>query len=259
MKICIMGSHLKWIFCFLQMDALKSKTLLVHLAAILSDGIIGGTRIERSRKKLKREKENFNMKEFLQNLEDKINIEGGKFDVEAYLKEKEAAKLLDNEEDTSSWVNSESSTPVISIANQSKEKSDDSFIVNIQNSPENIKIREQNEVSKTAPEDFSEIFQSLQNMSENLKSENIDNALTDSASSAGELDSTEVSQDPDQTTSNVTKVKVVSEDQRLYREYIKKVEKVAPEVRDMTGWPHFDRVFMVSALENDGVDELRVI
>jgi hypothetical protein len=37
------------------------------------------------------------------------------------------------------------------------------------------------------------------------------------------------------------------------------MKEVAKDIRDQTGWPHFDKVFMISALEDDGITELKVL
>jgi hypothetical protein len=51
----------------------------------------------------------------------------------------------------------------------------------------------------------------------------------------------------------------IPEEQQLYTDYLSRMKEVAKDIRDQTGWPHFDKVFMISALEDDGITELKVL
>ena len=48
----------------------------------------------------------------------------------------------------------------------------------------------------------------------------------------------------------------VGQDWALYEQLSQHANKV---MRDEHGWAHFDRVFLISALQNDGVMDLRVV
>ena len=41
--------------------------------------------------------------------------------------------------------------------------------------------------------------------------------------------------------------------------YSKKLKRTKAEVKDKRGWEKFDSIFMISALHNDGVDDVKVI
>lgn len=178
-----------------KVDAMKSKFMLIHLTRVLTEGIVGGRKIDAVNSVQKKDKDNFSVHTYNRSL--MKNITGGvKVDLDAFLEEKQ------KEQEGTFLGNTGYKTPVISLNDEGRN------------------------VSKTESDESPQMSE----MDMNCESDN-------------------VGLPPPK--------KYKSEDHRLYIEYLNKVQKVARKIKDLQGWPLFQQVFMISALTDDGVDDLK--
>ena len=170
---------------------MKSKIMLLHITRILTEGIVGGKKIEFSTRAMKRDRKNFDVKAYLNKIDESIAQGEGK--------KNEKALPTDNV-NFDLHTNYSYNTPVISLHERSKEKLE----------------RHEEDLDKQpkSNQDLNSVKQRSNN---------------------------------------------IPEEQRLYTDYLSRMQEVAKDIRDQTGWPHFDKVFMISALEDDGITELKVL
>ncbi|XP_063396943.1 GTPase Era, mitochondrial-like [Mytilus trossulus] len=218
-----------------KVDAMKKKVMLIPITRQLTRGVVGGTNIQITGSQLKRERQQeFDAKNFFQKIQDKVVASDGNLDISAYLEDKK--KVVKQEEEAFPWESSGYKTQVISLQQRKKEASENQTDI-----AENQKDTSENIQNSTDSKPTSDMFQINQD-TDNTK------VVTTQNNKVKELVS-------DNRTAKPEKNK--DKNQHLYTEYIKRIESVAKEVRDVEGWPYFSRVFMISALENDGVEELK--
>ncbi|VDI47121.1 Hypothetical predicted protein [Mytilus galloprovincialis] len=218
-----------------KVDAMKKKVMLIPITRQLTRGVVGGTNIQITGSQLKRERQQeFDAKNFFQKIQDKVVASDGNLDISAYLEDKK--KVVEKEEEAFPWESSGYKTPVISLQQRTKEmsKNQTDIAENQKDTSENI----QSSIDSNPTSDMSQFNQDT----DNTKVVTIQN---------NEVKEIVLDNTPAKPEKNKDK------NQRLYTEYIKRIESVAKEVRDVEGWPYFSRVFMISALENDGVEELK--
>ncbi|VDH97610.1 Hypothetical predicted protein [Mytilus galloprovincialis] len=218
-----------------KVDAMKKKVMLIPITRQLTRGVVGGTNIQITGSQLKRERQQeFDAKNFFQKIQDKVVASDGNLDISAYLEDKK--KVVKQEEEVFPWESSGYKTQVISLQQRNKEMSKNPTVIaeNQKDTSENI----QSSIDSKPTSDMSQLNQDT----DNTKVVTIQNNEVNKIVSDNKIAKPEKNKD---------------KNQRLYTEYIKRIESVAKEVRDVEGWPYFSRVFMISALENDGVEELK--
>ncbi|CAG2186860.1 ERAL1 [Mytilus edulis] len=177
----------------------------------------------------KERQQEFDAKNFFQKIQDKVVASDGNLDISAYLEDKK--KVVKQEEEAFPWESSGYKTPVVSLQQRKKEasKNQTDIAENQKDTFENI----QSSIDSKPTSDMSQLNQDTDNTK----------VVTIQNNEVKELVS-------DNTKSKPEKNK--DKNQRLYTEYIKRIESVAKEVRDVEGWPYFSRVFMISALRMMG-------
>ncbi|XP_076108772.1 GTPase Era, mitochondrial-like isoform X2 [Mytilus galloprovincialis] len=218
-----------------KVDAMKKKVMLIPITRQLTRGVVGGTNIQITGSQLKRERQQeFDAKNFFQKIQDKVVASDGNLDISAYLEDKK--KVVQTEEEAFPWESSGYKTPVISLQQRKKEmsKNQTDIAENQKDTSENI----QSSIDSNPTSDMSQFNQDTDNTKVvTIQNNEVNEIVSDNKTAKPE--------------------KNKDKNQRLYTEYIKRIESVAKEVRDVEGWPYFSRVFMISALENDGVEELK--
>ncbi|XP_071178287.1 GTPase Era, mitochondrial-like [Mytilus edulis] len=218
-----------------KVDAMKKKVMLIPITRQLTRGVVGGTNIQITGSQLKRERQQeFDAKNFFQKIQDKVVASDGNLDISAYLEDKK--KVVEKEEEAFPWESSGYKTPVISLQQRKKEASKNQTVIaeNQKDASENI----QSSLDSNPTSDMPQLNQDTDNTKVvTIQNNEVKEIVSDNTKSKPE--------------------KNKDKNQRLYTEYIKRIESVAKEVRDVEGWPYFSRVFMISALENDGVEELK--
>ena len=169
---------------------MKSKIMLLHITRLLTEGIVGGKKIEFSTRALKRDRKNFDVKAYLNKIDESIAQGEG---------EKNEKPFPTDNVNFDLCTNYSYNTPVISLHQRSKEKLE--------------RLEEDIDKQPMSNKDLNSVKQKSNNM---------------------------------------------PEEQRLYTDYLSRMQQVAKDVRDQVGWPHFDKVFMISALEDDGITDLKV-
>ena len=174
--------------------------MLIHLTRILTEGIVGGTKIDVVNSGQKKDKANFNVTTYNRLLKDNISLDQDSIDLETFLQEKQDTETRNTLGKTGY------TTQVISLVDKQKKPEKD-------------------------PE---------------IDSENCDQTLESNENSVLEG---VWSPPPKQ---------YKSEEQRLYLDYLNKMQKAGQKIKDLDGWPLFNQVFMISALKDDGVEDLKV-
>ncbi|XP_052072690.1 GTPase Era, mitochondrial-like [Mytilus californianus] len=238
LKVLQLHKHTPSVLVLNKVDAMKKKVMLIPITRQLTRGVVGGTNIQITGSQLKRERQQeFDAKNFFQKIQDRVVTSDGNLDIAAYLEDKK--KVVKEEEESFPWESSGYKTPVISLQQRKKETFKNQTVI-----AENQKDTCENLQSSIDSKPTSHMSQLNQDTDKTK-------VITIQKNEVNEL----VLHVLDDTTAKPEKNK--DKKQRLYTEYIKRIESVAKEVRDIEGWPYFSRVFMISALENDGVEEFK--
>lgn len=258
LKILHLYPHIPSILVLNKCDIVKNKEILLHVTDMLTQGVVDGqminSRTAKKNKKARKKEERDKIKmifdryqNYLQNSQkkDKPHVDGRnwvyhKSEAEKSLKKEsnEAdihvqacsdTEKMSSASNYTSWLN-EGLTESKNAQNvETESDSNDTNSLNSHNSVSDESLTEpQNELDTQSDSDVDEIGSNSDHQSESNKiSENSQNDKKEDDN----LESSDVD----------------------YGEYFKRLKTVSPTE---AGWPNFKNVFMVSAIDGDGIDEL---